>query len=53
VDYAGKVPRIKVGIFNSEARNSVALALADIVKGTPIDTALEKAQKDTEFLIGQ
>lgn len=53
VDYAGKVPRIKFGIFNYEARNSVALALADIVKGTPIDTALEKAQKDTEFLIGQ
>jgi lactose/L-arabinose transport system substrate-binding protein len=53
VDYAGKVPRIKFGIFNYEARNSVALALADIVKGTPIDTALAKAQRDTEFLIGQ
>jgi lactose/L-arabinose transport system substrate-binding protein len=53
VDYAGKVPKIKFGIFNYEARNHVALALADIVKGTPVDTALTKAQKDTEFLIGQ
>jgi lactose/L-arabinose transport system substrate-binding protein len=53
VDYAGKVPQIKFGIFNYEARNNVALALADIVKGTPIDAALVKAQKDTEFLIGQ
>jgi lactose/L-arabinose transport system substrate-binding protein len=53
VDYAGKVPRIKFGVFNYEARNNVALALADIVKGNPIDAALAKAQKDTEFLIGQ
>jgi lactose/L-arabinose transport system substrate-binding protein len=53
VDYAGKVPRIKYGVFNYEARNNVALALADIVKGTPVDTALTKAQRDTEFLIGQ
>jgi lactose/L-arabinose transport system substrate-binding protein len=53
VEYAGKVPRIKFGIFNYEARNNVALALQEIVNGTPIDTALAKAQKDTEFLIGQ
>jgi lactose/L-arabinose transport system substrate-binding protein len=53
VDYAGKVPKIKFGIFNYEARNNVALALAEIVKGTAIDAALTKAQKDTEFLIGQ
>jgi lactose/L-arabinose transport system substrate-binding protein len=53
VSYAGKVPKIKYGMFNYEARNNVALALADIVKGTPIDQALAKAQKDTEFLIGQ
>ncbi|GHV42491.1 ABC transporter substrate-binding protein [Spirochaetia bacterium] len=53
VGYAGKVPNIKYGMFNYEARNNVALALADIVKGTAIDAALTKAQKDTEFLIGQ
>ena len=53
VAYAGKVPKIKYGIYNYEARNNVALALADIVKGTPIDAALTKAQKDTEFLISQ
>jgi lactose/L-arabinose transport system substrate-binding protein len=53
VGYAGKVPNIKYGMFNYEARNNVALALADIVKGTAIDAALAKAQKDTEFLIGQ
>jgi len=51
--YAAKVPKIKYGIFNYEARNNVALALQEIVKGTPIDTALAKAQKDTEFLMEQ
>jgi lactose/L-arabinose transport system substrate-binding protein len=53
VDYAGKVPRIKFGVFNYEARNNVSLALVEIAKGTAVDTALAKAQKDTEFLIGQ
>jgi lactose/L-arabinose transport system substrate-binding protein len=53
VGYAGKVPKIKYGLFNYEARNNVALALADVVKGTAIDAALAKAQQDTEFLIGQ
>jgi lactose/L-arabinose transport system substrate-binding protein len=53
VDYASKVPKIKYGMFNYEARNNVSLALADIIKGVAIDSALTKAQKDTEFLIGQ
>jgi lactose/L-arabinose transport system substrate-binding protein len=53
LDYAGKVPRIQFGVFNYEARNNVALALEDISRGGSIDAALAKAQKDTEFLIGQ
>jgi lactose/L-arabinose transport system substrate-binding protein len=53
VGYAGKVPRIKYGIYNYEARDAVARALADIAKGTPIDTALAAAEKNVEFLIGQ
>ena len=51
--YAGKVPKIKFGVYNYEARDNVSLALVDIIKGAPIDAALAKAQKDTEFLIGQ
>jgi lactose/L-arabinose transport system substrate-binding protein len=49
--YAGKVPMIKYGSFNYEARDAVARALADIVQGTPIDTALAAAQRNVEFLI--
>jgi lactose/L-arabinose transport system substrate-binding protein len=51
VAYAGKVPRIKYGIFNYEARDAVARALTEIVSGTPIDAALANAQKNVEFLI--
>jgi len=53
VGYAGKVPKIKYGIFNYEARENVAKALIEITKGAAINTALEKAQKETEFLINQ
>jgi lactose/L-arabinose transport system substrate-binding protein len=49
--YAGKVPLIKYGIFNYEARDAVARALADIVQGAPIDGALAAAQRNVEFLI--
>jgi lactose/L-arabinose transport system substrate-binding protein len=49
--YAGKVPLIKYGIFNYEARNAAARALTGIVQGTPVDTALADAQKNVEFLI--
>jgi lactose/L-arabinose transport system substrate-binding protein len=51
VDYAGKVPKIKYGLFNYEARDAVARALAEIIQGTPVDTALANAQKNVEFLI--
>jgi lactose/L-arabinose transport system substrate-binding protein len=51
VGYAGKVPRIKYGLFNYEARDAVSRALVEIVQGTPVDTALATAQKNVEFLI--
>jgi lactose/L-arabinose transport system substrate-binding protein len=49
--YAGNVPLIKYGIFNYEARDAVARALTDIVRGNPVDDALAAAQKNVEFLI--
>jgi lactose/L-arabinose transport system substrate-binding protein len=51
VGYAGKVPLIKYGLFNYEARDAVSRALAEIMQGTPIDTALANAQKNVDFLI--
>jgi lactose/L-arabinose transport system substrate-binding protein len=51
IGYASKVPLIKYGLFNYEARDAVSRALAEIIQGSPTDTALSTAQKNVEFLI--
>jgi lactose/L-arabinose transport system substrate-binding protein len=51
VGYASKVPLIKYGLFNYEARDAVSRALAEIIQGVATDTALLTAQKNVEFLI--
>jgi lactose/L-arabinose transport system substrate-binding protein len=54
VNYAGKVPKVKYGIFNYEARSAVTQGMMDIMQGTkPIDTALNDAQQEVEFLMAQ
>lgn len=51
VDFSSKVPLVKYGMFNYEARDAVARASAEILKGAPIDASLEAAQKNVEFLM--
>jgi lactose/L-arabinose transport system substrate-binding protein len=51
--FAEKIPRVKYGVFNYEARNAVGRALTDIIQGKSIDEALDTAQKGVEFLINQ
>jgi lactose/L-arabinose transport system substrate-binding protein len=51
VTYAGKVPRIKYGVFNYEARDAASRAVTEILQGASVDSALEAAQKSVEFLI--
>jgi lactose/L-arabinose transport system substrate-binding protein len=53
VGFAGKVPQVKYGVFNYEARNEVSTALANIIQGTPVQQALDEAQKNVEFTINQ
>jgi lactose/L-arabinose transport system substrate-binding protein len=53
VAFAGKVPQVKYGVFNYEARNEVSTALANIMQGTPVQQALDQAQKNVEFIINQ
>jgi lactose/L-arabinose transport system substrate-binding protein len=54
VSYAGKVPKVKYGIFNYEARTAVARGMMDVMNGTAtIDSALDSAQKEVEFIINQ
>lgn len=54
VNYAGKVPRVKYGVYNYEARSAVARNLVDIVQGRmTIDQALDAAQKEVDFILAQ
>ena len=54
VNYAGKVPLVKYGVYNYEARDSVARNLTDIVqKRMTVDAALDAAQKELEFIVSQ
>ncbi|MDR2069624.1 MAG: extracellular solute-binding protein [Spirochaetaceae bacterium] len=54
VNYAGKVPMVKYGVFNYEARSAVTRGMMDIMQGTKtIDDALSAAQEEVEFLVAQ
>jgi lactose/L-arabinose transport system substrate-binding protein len=53
IDYVGKVPSVKYGIFNYEARGAVTKAMMDIRNGTNPAAALQAAQAEVDFLIGQ
>ena len=52
VNYSGKIPQVKYGVFNYEARDAVGRAMTDILAGKSIDDALSEAQKNVEFLMG-
>jgi lactose/L-arabinose transport system substrate-binding protein len=51
--YAGKVPPIKYGVYNYEARDAMARALTEYLQGSSIDSVLATAQKNVEFLMEQ
>lgn len=52
VSYAAKIPRVKYGVYNYEARDAITLALYDILKGADIMEALQTAQDTVEFQLG-
>ena len=53
VEYSGKIPQVKYGAFNYEARDAIGVAMADILSGKKtIDEAMKDAQKNIEFLMG-
>ena len=53
MDFANRVPQIKFGLYNYEARDAVGLAALNIVRGANIDTELANAQRELEFLMAQ
>ena len=53
VDYSGKIPRVKYGIYNYEARSEVGVAVSSILSGSSVQDALKAAQKNVEFIMGE
>ncbi|RCW61077.1 MULTISPECIES: ABC transporter substrate-binding protein [Halanaerobium] len=48
-DFASRVPRVKYGIYNYEARDAVSTAITQIMQGQNIMDALNEAQSTVEF----
>jgi lactose/L-arabinose transport system substrate-binding protein len=53
MSYADKIPKVKYGVFNYEARDAAAVALTDVLQGKSVDDALANAEKNVSFLMGQ
>ena len=53
MDYAGKLPAVKYGIYNYEARDALVKAVESIVGGEDLDAALQTAQEEVEFYMAE
>lgn len=50
-EYAAKVPQVKYGVYNYEAREAVGTAITRILSGMDIDSALREAEEAVKFLM--
>lgn len=53
LEFSNDIPRVKYGIYNYEARTEVGVAVADILKGSTVEEALAKAEKNIKFIMGE
>ncbi|MDR2095999.1 MAG: extracellular solute-binding protein [Treponema sp.] len=53
LSYAEKIPLVKYGVYNYEARDAVGRAISDIMNGKNIDAALATAQQEVEHIINE
>jgi lactose/L-arabinose transport system substrate-binding protein len=53
INWGAKVPRVKYGVYNYEARDAAVRAVSDMAQGKTLDQALETAQKNVQFLMSQ
>mgnify|MGYP000932172868 FL=1 len=49
--YAARVPQVKYGVYNYEARDAVGVAIAKVLAGLDIDSALREAEETVKFLM--
>jgi lactose/L-arabinose transport system substrate-binding protein len=53
VEFASKVPQVKYGVYNYEARDAVGTAITQILSGASMDAALSQAEETVRFLMWQ
>jgi len=53
LEYSNDIPRIKYGMYNYEAREQVGVAVSEILNGSTVAAALEKAEKQVKFIMGE
>ena len=53
MNYASQVPMVKFGLYNYEARDAVAKAAQNVVRGANINTEITNAQREIEFVMNQ
>ena len=53
VEYAGKIPQVKYGVYNYEARDAIGVVMADIITGKKtVAEGIEEAEKQVKFQMG-
>ena len=53
VEFASKVPQVRYGVYNYEARDAVGTAITQILSGASMDAALSQAEETVRFLMWQ
>lgn len=53
VRYSTEIPRVKYGIYNYEARAEIGVAVSDILRGSNVEDALAKAERNVKFIMGE
>lgn len=51
-EFAAQVPIVSYGVYNYEARDAVGMAIAQVLAGWDIDSALREAEETVKFLMG-
>lgn len=51
-EFASHVPEVEYGVYNYEARDALAVAIAQVLQGQSIENALREAEDTVRFLMG-
>ena len=51
MDYASKIPQVRFGLYNYEAREAVGRAAVNVFNGANIDTEIATAHREVQFLM--